>query len=327
MPPETAAEREIRNAGLLNLIVILTLGSAPTLVRSEAVRFSKIEERTAQGVMRGMVAVVDLSDPRVEVVVDGALTVRTDEGASARVGDSELVTTDEWAAREKTVVAVNANFFATLGKDGKPTKTPDYRGGVNGDIIGLSVSDGVVVSPAREVDGKGDPALVFGKDGRAKAALVTAKDVDSTVWDAVAGVGKGSGPEAGTLLVEGGKSKADSARVEPSKRHPRTVAGVSKDGRTLVLIVVDGRQKDWSVGATLGEMAELLLARGVHSAVALDGGGSTAMVFDPTPGGKAGDEEKNKPSDGSFRPVANHLGIRLKECGAVKAGPKEESVD
>ena len=305
-------------------MAILTLGSATTLVRTEPVQFSKIEEKTAQGVMRGMVAVVDLSDPRVDVVVDCAPTADVKGSAAEPAGDSVLTPTDVWAAREKTVLAVNANFFSTLGKDGKATRSPDYREGVRGDLIGLSVSDGVVVSAAREVEGKGDPALLFGKDGRARAALVTAKEVDATVWDAVAGVGKGSGPEAGTLLVEGGKSTAESARVEPTKRHPRTAAGVSKDGKTLVVIVVDGRQKEWSVGATLGEMADLLIARGVESAVALDGGGSSAMVFDPTPGGKTGDEEKNRPSDGSFRPVANHLGIRVKDRGAARAGPNEE---
>lgn len=305
-------------------MAILTLGSSTTLVRTEPVQFLKIEERTAQGVMRGMVAVVDLSDPRVEVVVDGPPKAAAGGSIAEAWGDAVLMPTDVWAAREKVMLAVNANFFATLGKDGKPTKSPDYREGVRGDIIGLSVSDGVVVSAAREVEGKGDPALLFGKDGRARAALVTAKEVDVTVWDAVAGVGKGSGSEAGTLLVEGGKNTAESARVEPTKRHPRTAAGVSKDGKTLVVIVVDGRQKEWSVGATLGEMADLLIARGVESAVALDGGGSSAMVFDPTPGGKTGDEEKNRPSDGSFRPVANHLGIRVKDRGAAKAGPKEE---
>jgi hypothetical protein len=60
------------------------------------------------------------------------------------------------------------------------------------------------------------------------------------------------------------------------RRHPRTAVGVSRDGLTVILVVVDGRQEG-SRGATLYELAELMVELGAHRAINLDGGGSSAM--------------------------------------------------
>jgi hypothetical protein len=59
-------------------------------------------------------------------------------------------------------------------------------------------------------------------------------------------------------------------------RQPRTAAGVSRDGRTVVLAVVDGRQAH-SRGFTLYQLARLMVELGAHRAINLDGGGSSAM--------------------------------------------------
>lgn len=60
-------------------------------------------------------------------------------------------------------------------------------------------------------------------------------------------------------------------------RHPRTAAGVMKDG-TILLLTVDGRQPFLSRGASLTETANLLLKFGAVNGVNLDGGGSSAMA-------------------------------------------------
>ncbi len=86
-------------------------------------------------------------------------------------------------------------------------------------------------------------------------------------------------------------------------RHPRTVAGLTKSGR-LLLVVVDGRQPGWSVGMDKEEIASLLIRLGAVCAINLDGGGSSALWVRER-GGLV-----NRPSDGRERPVSNHLGIR-----------------
>ncbi|MBP1661735.1 MAG: hypothetical protein H6P95_2927 [Candidatus Aminicenantes bacterium] len=53
--------------------------------------------------------------------------------------------------------------------------------------------------------------------------------------------------------------------------------GVRADGR-IVLVAVDGRQPELSVGMTIAELAALLIELGAVEAVNMDGGGSTTMA-------------------------------------------------
>ena len=128
--------------------------------------------------------------------------------------------------------------------------------------------------------------------------------------DAVSGMGADGG-EPSTLLVDHGRNRGATARVQPLKRHPRTAAGVTRDGRTLLLVVVDGRQPGWSAGATLVELADLMRGLGAWTALNLDGGGSSALWWRAP--GEAEGRIRNRPSDGHVRPVANALGVRVSQ--------------
>jgi hypothetical protein len=90
------------------------------------------------------------------------------------------------------------------------------------------------------------------------------------------------------------------------ERHPRTAVGFSRDKRTLVMVVVDGRQPGYSLGMNLSELGRFMLEQGCAEAMNLDGGGSSTMVVNG--------EVINRPSDITGpRPVAGALlvGIRL----------------
>ncbi len=83
------------------------------------------------------------------------------------------------------------------------------------------------------------------------------------------------------------------------RRNPRTMAGVTADGR-LLLVTVDGRAPGHSVGASFLESAGIMRALGAADAVNLDGGGSTAMTV--------GSELVTRPSDTTGeRPIADGL--------------------
>jgi hypothetical protein len=107
-------------------------------------------------------------------------------------------------------------------------------------------------------------------------------------------------------IVEGGKNVAllaDSIEGTVPRfsraRHPRTAVGISRDSATVYLVVVDGRQKA-SVGMTLEELANAMIALGAFEALNLDGGGSTALVVR--------DSIVNVPSDpNGERPVGNAI--------------------
>ena len=111
------------------------------------------------------------------------------------------------------------------------------------------------------------------------------------------------------MLILGGEIVPD---LDDSIIQPRTAVGINNNGRWLYLVVVDGRQPFYSTGATFQELADLLKDFGAAFAMALDGGGSSAMVIE----GENGEPVVlNSPIDsyipGRERPVANHFGIFL----------------
>ena len=88
-----------------------------------------------------------------------------------------------------------------------------------------------------------------------------------------------------------------SSQVYP--RNPRTGVGQLADGR-LVFVVVDGRQRGYSVGMTNFELAQMLVRLGAVTGTALDSGGSSTMAFNGN--------LLNRPSDpGGARAVGDAL--------------------
>ena len=77
---------------------------------------------------------------------------------------------------------------------------------------------------------------------------------------------------------------------------PRTAVGQRVTGEFLML-VIDGRQADWSIGCDLDVLQEVLLNEGAVNAAMLDGGSSTAMVYNG--------EYVNRPSLGHERWINN----------------------
>jgi hypothetical protein len=86
--------------------------------------------------------------------------------------------------------------------------------------------------------------------------------------------------------------------------------GIRPDG-SVILVTVDGRQATLSRGASLSELAAILIAQGATQGLNLDGGGSSAAI--------ARNLVVNSPSDGSQRPVADALLI----SGEPPAGSTE----
>jgi len=68
--------------------------------------------------------------------------------------------------------------------------------------------------------------------------------------------------------------------LDNNELDPRTAVGINKNGRLLILIVVDGRQPFYSNGATFAKLADLLISQGANTAMSLDGGGSSTMVIE-----------------------------------------------
>ena len=108
------------------------------------------------------------------------------------------------------------------------------------------------------------------------------------------------------MLVQRGEMLEDLG----DKVQPRTAVGLDRAGRRLIIVVVDGRQPGYSDGATLTEVAQILVEHGAYAGFNMDGGGSSSLVIE----GNAGEtfllsSPIHIRMAGNERPVGNHLGI------------------
>lgn len=174
------------------------------------------------------------------------------------------------------------------------------------DVAEVTVRRGVVTKVSGTIGGGAIPegtVVLVGRD-RAAAALRTLRRGDRVrVRYRLAGRHRFHFAVGGFCILRDAEPLPGLADSGPA---PRTAAGVSRNGRRMYLMVVDGRSER-SGGVTLAELARLLWQAGADDAVNLDGGGSSTLVLrDP------GDDTatvRNSPSDGVERPVANGIGL------------------
>ena len=130
-----------------------------------------------------------------------------------------------------------------------------------------NVSDGVELS-RRKNPRRGAFFLVY-KDGRVDVASSVPPSRTNEVAFALCGFG---------LLMTNGVPFAPYVRRTAGRLNPRTAFGLTADRRTLVLLVVDGRQPNYSLGADSDDLCGIFRAEGVTDAVDMDGGGSSSLV-------------------------------------------------
>jgi exopolysaccharide biosynthesis protein len=259
------------------------------------------------------IAVEQRSDPNMSVFVARIDTTKLDVIVAMAGQDPDgptgpwettLMTTKDIAQREQLDVAVNADFFITEVKtDAEGKKLPNYVAGREAKGTGVTIvntaspTEGTLITP-QTFGNKPHGAVIVNADGTVAIREVTTADEVKGARAVVSGR---------DLLVKDGKQLFD----QPPEagwnsfrgKNPRTVAGVSKDGKTLILIVVDGRTEQ-SEGMTYGQLAAEAVKQGCHTAVNLDGGGSSTFVL------RLPDGWKVLNGTGFQRPIANILGAR-----------------
>jgi exopolysaccharide biosynthesis protein len=198
-------------------------------------------------------------------------------------------TTRSFLEQHNLAVAVNANFWDVI-------VNPYVQEQVN--LQGLAVSNGTVVSPAQS--GFGSSILTLTSGNVAAISTSTAGMSTAGIQNAVAG--------NQFVVVDGVNPLTPGAGTAA----PRTAAGISQDGRYLILLTIDGRNPGHSDGAIEFETGEWMLRFGAYDAINLDGGGSTTMVRDD---GAGNGVVMNVPAGGFPIPVGlerlvgNNLGV------------------
>lgn len=215
---------------------------------------------------------------------NAAVAVKGADSAAARIKTTVML--NGLATRTKVLGGVNADFFSLA--NGTPTN--------------LLVVDGRMMTPPSKM-----PVFAVDSSGVPHIGTFTLNGATMSPFHPKEAVGgrpvllRDSMPMA-NLDSAGGVAFA-------LARHPRTAAGIAKNGKRLILAEVDGRQAPYSDGMSLRELATLMLALGARDAINLDGGGSSTFVFaDPSLYGTL--RIANKPSDaGGERTVGDALAI------------------
>ncbi|MCL2602185.1 MAG: phosphodiester glycosidase family protein [Treponema sp.] len=204
------------------------------------------------------------------------------------------------ATRSTKVSSFVRDYALLAGINTVPFYPVSSRDGEARTSTGVVVSAGLVLSPpAHNYD-----ALVFFRDGRARI-IPQSKLADlSAVKTAIGGF---------RIILNDSELPPRLSPSPTAPRHPRSAAGLSADGRTLYLLVIDGRRRA-SIGATEAETGLILQKLGAASGLNFDGGGSTAMAL-RFPDGRV--RTVNTPIHsgipGRERAVAACLGLRAVE--------------
>jgi hypothetical protein len=227
---------------------------------------------------------VDLTAPSLRFVVNKK------EPVNGVMKDSIIPSTKitSFVQQYDCLAGINTTPFSPVtGKEGEARN-----------IVGITISDGIVIAPPHpSYDG-----LVFYGDGSAaivnQAQLKDLDQIDNAVGGFFRVLEKG-------VIAQRLQSGAYTAR------HPRSAVGISEDGKTLYLLVIDGRRIG-SIGATEAEIAIILKQLGAFDGLNFDGGGSTALAL-RYPDGRI--RAVNTPIHGGIpkqeRGVASCLGIKV----------------
>lgn len=200
-------------------------------------------------------------------------------------------TTSQFLDEFGVQIAINGDGFDPWWSNGPADYYPHVGEPVT--PLGLTASGGKIYTEGVPKEIGTEPTLYISR----KNGLSFNKRPDR-VFQAISG---------DRMLLQQGEIAADLEAGEPD---PRTAVGLNKNGRYLILVVVDGRQPFYSEGATFIQLAQLMIDQGAYVAMSLDGGGSSTLVIE----GENGDPViLNSPIDnyipGRERPVANHLGV------------------
>ena len=219
---------------------------------------------------RGYIAKIKLFDPGAVKVVLGKDTLGQTETTSSAV------------ARSGAILGINGGGVYSSVQGGRTRIMP----------IGNTVIDGKLVN--RDFSPSNGDVFFAGIDRKGK--MIGGRFYDKA---SLMGLNPWQGVSFLPILIENGQPQPVPKEWKTTKQ-PRTIIGEYANG-DFIMIVVDGRQSDWSSGVTLERLQIKLAELGVKEGYNLDGGGSSTFVFN----GKV----LNRPSDGRERPVATNIVI------------------
>lgn len=187
---------------------------------------------------------------------------------SRRESASRREATAQFAARTQCAVAVNATPFTRSGQltgihkeAGEVLSQPVARYGA----IAFKLAENAGVSRA----GHGESGDLGQAGGGGCVARIFSSQADGEIEDFDYAFG------GFFVVLDKGRVRTEFIRRSDS----RTGAGLSADGRTLYLLVVEGERPDQSRGLSYPQCGEVFRAMGCSDALELDGGSSSELCI------------------------------------------------
>jgi hypothetical protein len=231
---------------------------------------------------------------KIDLQADGLSFLVTPSGELNNF-DFEARTTSQFLDEFDLQLAINADFFDPWKDYGPLNYYPHVGEGAN--VRGLSASQGDITTVGY-VPPQDYVTLYISKDNRASFSTP-----EGEIYNAVSG---------NISILDDGQIPQFEDEPYFQKRHPRTAVGLTEDENTLILVIVDGRQPNYSQGATLPELSQILVDAGAHNAINLDGGGSSTIVMSENGNPSQLNSSIQSRIPARERPIANHLGIYAK---------------
>ncbi|MBU0511487.1 MAG: phosphodiester glycosidase family protein [Chloroflexi bacterium] len=262
-----------------------------------AINFRPQPKPTQETLFQGVEYIRDVrSSPRpmvihviiIDLQADGIRALVTPGDPKAEL-PLEARTTSQFADEFGVQIAINGDGFTPWYSHTILDYYPHSGDAV--DVIGLAASEGHLYSQ----DTDNEPTLFLSPTNQAR--------IDDQV-------GKTHNAISGNAMLVRRGNPLNGLGGSPA---PRSAVALDRANRRLILIVVDGRQPGYSEGATLNELAEIIVFHGGYTAMNLDGGGSSTLVIE---GNFGNPNVLNSPINngipGRQRAVGNHLGIFAK---------------
>ena len=237
---------------------------------------------------RAHVLRVDLNNPKIKPSI---IVARDPDGNGP--AEAELTDPFKLAGNSNVLAFINTNPWDSFpNKEGKRNR--NWFKGQPVDIDGLAISGGKIRSNTQSRES----SIWLNNEGK---FILGRKPEREKTKEAMNGF---------QLITKEGE-----VIVSPDNSiHPRTAIGTNENGSVMWLVIVDGRQKGYSEGMNLHELASLMIKLGCWNSTNMDGGGSSVMGMTGT-NGKI--RLMNSPSDRSLgmkriRPLPMILTIEKK---------------
>lgn len=195
----------------------------------------------------------DFENPEIPLIYHAVKinlkSVSEGDKAGLKLATSQWERTADFAARENCLVAMNVTPFD------KTKLAGIYK--VNGELVSGPVARYAALGVKCDAGGQASFARVF----------TSQKDSGLEAFDYVFG--------GFFTVVEEDVVRTDFILRQTS----RSGAGVSEDGRTLYLLVVEGEHPSKSLGLSYPQCGEIFKAMGCYDALEFDGGGSSDLCI------------------------------------------------